>query len=141
MGVLFSSDSEAAAAWGEENRPYSEVKERMAFIYALPVSGGSGFYLGRTRVGMGLWGPIRPNVAVPLVYLYLLETLSEWLLRRAVPVAVVHSHPRPPRGHTYGHHSREDLQLLRLPGIHAVFVVPYENREVLRRGREDRRPL
>ncbi len=128
--VLYGSEEAAAAAWGAQNRPLSEVRERMAFIYAMPADRGSGYYLGRTGTGMGRWGPLRPNVALPFVGLYLFETLTQRLLRRAKPTAWVHSHPRPPQGASYRQPSREDRLLLKLPGIHAVYVVPYETDQV-----------
>ncbi len=132
MKSLFSSDNEAAQFWGEQNRPLSEVKERMAFIYAVPGEGARTYYLGRTYTGMGKCGPFRPNVVIPFMYLYMTETLQEWLRLRSRPVALVHTHPRPSPGMTCRHHSREDRMLLKLPGIHAVYVVPYENDEVNR---------
>lgn len=132
MKPLFSSEDEAAYTWSDKYRALSEVKEHVALIYAMSVNGAPGFYLGRTYRGMGEYGPFRPNVALPFIYLYIVETMKERIVLRSKPVAIIHSHPRPAHGMTCRHHSWEDHQLLKLPGIDAVYVVPFENNEVNR---------
>ncbi len=132
LGPLFSSEREAAEAWSARYRELSEKKEHVALIYSAAKTEGKGYALGRTFPGAGRWGPFRPNVVIPFIYLYCVEALKVWLLYRYTVVAVIHTHPRPPEGMTYRHHSPEDLLLLKLPGIAAVYVVPYENTEVNR---------
>ncbi len=91
--------------------------------------------MGSTYPGMGPKGVIRANVIIPFVNLYLFERLLLWLRFRAKTEAFIHTHPEPQSGYTMRQHSREDLALLKLPGIKAVYVIPFENGEVNRMAR------
>lgn len=72
-------------------------------------------------------------MVMPFIYLYTIESTKEWLKHKANIEAFVHTHPKPNAGFTYRSHSKEDLFLLKLPRINAVYVVPYENNELNRK--------
>ena len=130
--AVFRSESEAVAAWCSEYRRVSKKVEYAALVYSAFREGEEIYYTGRTYAGMGKFGFIRPNVVIPFVFMYMLQSVTQRLLHKARMVSFIHTHPMPEKGFTYRNHSKEDLFLLRLPGIHAVYVVPYENNEIRR---------
>lgn len=132
----YPDEYSAAKDWARAYRRLGEKREFAAFIYSAVIGGAKEYYCGRTYPGMEGIGPIRANVVLPFIRLYLIENLLERLLRGAVPEAFIHTHPKPPSGFTMRQHSSEDLALLRLPGIKSVYVVPFENDELNRAGRD-----
>ena len=131
----FGSEAEAAAAWSDKYRAPGVKKEYAAIVYAARIGGNVRYYTGRTYSGMGELGFIRANAVIPFLILYLFESLAQRLKRRAGIAAYLHTHPKPPPGYTSRFHSAADLFLLKLPGIKAVYVIPYENGEMNRAGK------
>lgn len=130
--TVFQSESEAVAVWCSEYRRMSQKAEHAAMVYSTFRDGKKVYYTGRTYRGTGGFGFIRPNVVLPFVFMYLFQSVIQRLLHKARMESFVHTHPMPGKGFTYRYHSKEDMFLLRLPGIHAVYVVPYENDEISR---------
>ncbi len=128
----FNSEHDAATAWSEKYRKLSSKKEYASFVYAINIRGEKKYYIGRTYRGMGKCGIISPNVILPFLYQYFILLVIERLKQRASIAAFLHTHPKPPSGSTYKYHSAADLLLLKLPGIRAVYVIPYENKELSR---------
>jgi hypothetical protein len=132
----FASESEAAAAWSLMYRKRSSRKEYAAFIYRTENGSSAGFFIGRTLAGMGQHGILRANVFFPFLFLYMLQAVSERAKHNAKIAAFIHTHPKPAPGYTNSFHSAEDLFLLKLPGICAVYVIPHENQEIIRVERQ-----
>lgn len=128
----YNSEEEAAAAWSDVYRSLGVRKEYAAFVYSATIGGVRKYYIGRTYEGMGKHGMIRANVVIAFLYLYLIQTTKERLKRKAKISAFLHTHPKPPAGFTCRYHSAEDMFLLKLPRIVAVYVIPYENKEINR---------
>lgn len=128
----FNSEYDAASAWSEKYRSLGIRREYAAFVYAVDIDGEVKYYTGHTYAGMGRHGIIRPNVVIPFLYLYLIQSAIERLKYKAGIAAFLHTHPKPPTGYTYKRHSAEDLFLLKLPGINAVYVIAFENNELSR---------
>lgn len=133
----YGSELSAAAAWSAEYRIRSEKNEFGALIYSVPSDGGKKYYAGRTFAGMGKIGMIRPNVVIPFVFVYIVEAFIERIRRKSSTEAFIHTHPKPDAGYTYRYHSKEDMFLLRLPGIKGVYVIPYENDAINRQPDTD----
>lgn len=131
--ALFPSESEAVGAWCSEYRYLSEKIEYAAMIYSAFQDKNKIYYTGRTYAGMGKFGFIRPNVVIPFIYIYTIQSLIQRILHKAFRESFIHTHPKPNAGYTYRYHSKEDMFLLRLPGIKAVYVIPYENNEINKR--------
>ncbi len=130
--VVFASEAEAVNTWSFKYRYLSEKIEFAALIYSAFKDGKKIYYTGRTYAGMGKLGFIRPNVVIPFIYIYTIQSLIQRILHKAFKESFIHTHPKPNPGYTYRHHSKEDMFLLRLPGIKAVYVIPYENNEINR---------
>lgn len=126
----YDSEYEAVKAWSEIYRNLGIRKEYAAFVYSARIGGAEKYYAGRTYSGMGKHGVIRANVVIPFIYLYLIQSIKELVARRGKIAAFLHTHPNPPSGFTCRHHSAEDLFLLKLPRINAVYVIPYENQDL-----------
>ncbi|MDD4772681.1 MAG: hypothetical protein PHZ09_03660 [Eubacteriales bacterium] len=136
--AVFYSESAVAAAWSADYRSLSEKKEYGALIYSTAEDDCKIYYTGKTYAGMGKIGIIRPNVAIPFVFVYTVQAFIERIRRKASPEAFIHTHPKPDAGYTYRYHSKEDMFLLRLPGIKGVYVIPYENNEINRQPDTDK---
>lgn len=133
MCEVYLSESEAASAWAEKYRSSGVRTEYAALIYSRSVMGTKRYYFGRTCRGMRAFGPIRANAVFPFLFLYTMESVKERFINNSRVAAYIHTHPKPPVGFTCALHSKEDLWLLKLPAIRAVYVVPYENRAVIRK--------
>lgn len=131
----YMTEQEAACDWADTYRKGSMNREFAAFIYSTRVKGEKRYGLGGTYPGMRPKGAIRANVIFPFVCLYLFERFLLWLRFHAEMESFIHTHPEPPVGYTMKQPSREDLALLKLPGIKAVYVIPFENGEVNRMAR------
>jgi hypothetical protein len=127
---VYPSEQEAVAAWSVRYRSKGVRKEYAAFIYCLRAGNTLQYYEGRTYTGMREHGLLRANAVIPFLLLYFFQSLAERIRRSASIAAYVHTHPKPPPGFTCRHHSAEDLFLLKLPRIKAVYVIPYENNEI-----------
>lgn len=128
----YNSEHEAATAWSHIYRSRGIRREYAAFIYTAEVRGVKQYFTGKTHAGMEKHGIIRANVVIPFLFMYLIQSITERLKRNAKAAAFIHTHPAPPPGYTCRNHSSEDLFLLKLPGIQAVYVIPYENKEINR---------
>jgi hypothetical protein len=128
----FDSETAAATAWSESYRGRSIQKEYAAFIYVTAIGGEQSYYSGRTLSGMRRHGIVRANVVIPFFILYFIQSVIERLKRKAKIAAFVHTHPKPALGYTSSFLSGEDRLLLKLPRIIAVYVIPYENQEMIR---------
>lgn len=116
--------------WANHYRMLSEKKEFGAFIYSMKEDGLTKYYSGRTFSGSGKNRLFQPNVIIPFVYFYFVESFIEWFKRRAKVAGFIHTHPKPDEGFTYRHFSSVDLKLLRLARITSICVVPFENSEI-----------
>jgi hypothetical protein len=130
--IHFEEEYQSAVTWGEQYRKMSKIYEYGAFIYSRIIDGQKVYYWGRTLRGMGWKKFHRPNVVLPFLYLYLFESIRELLTSKALVEAFIHTHPEPQKGYSCKEHSREDIWLLKLPRIKAVYVVPFENNEINR---------
>ncbi len=126
------SAQETAKEWAVLYRPLSETHEMGALLYSRSVGGGRVYYCGRTYRGMRKRGPLQPNVILPFLYLYLIEAIHQWLGYGAQIEAFLHTHPKPDPGFTYSHPSQADRWLLLLPMLKTVYIIPWENQELLR---------
>ncbi len=122
--------NELTVDWADRFRKLSEKKEYAAFVYSMEVEGEKKYYIGRTYSGFGRNGPIQPNVIIPFIYFYVIESIFEWLKNRAKIECFIHTHPKPKEGFTNRHFSPVDLKLLELRRMKSVCVVPYENNEI-----------
>lgn len=129
---VYRSETDAVKGWSERYRVKSEKVEHGAFVYTAIKKGERIYYTGKTYAGMGSFWFIRPNVVIPFIFMYVFQSLMQLLLYRAHLSSFIHTHPKPDKGYTYRYHSKEDLFLLRLPAIKAVYVIPYENNEINR---------
>lgn len=121
---------EVVVTWANHYRMLSEKKEYAAFIYSMKEDGQKKYYFGRTYSGFGRNRLFQPNVIIPFVYFYFVESSIQWFKRRAKVAGFIHTHPKPEDGFTYCHFSSVDLKLLRLRKIRTVCVAPYENSEI-----------
>ncbi len=134
----YDSEFEAASAWSDIFRSRGIRKEYAAFVYSTEMGGVTRYFTGKTHIGMGKHGIIRANVVIPFLYMYLVQSITERLKRKANIAAFIHTHPEPPQGYTCRNHSAEDLFLLKLPRIKAVYVIPYENKDINREIKQER---
>lgn len=118
-------------AWADAYRALSRRVEYGAFLYR-SCAGPVTYRTGRTLRGFGRIGPVQAHVVLPFLYFYLLEAPWFRLSEGWIPEGLVHTHPAPPPGMTSRFHSATDRWLTRLPRVPAVYVVPYENREIRR---------
>ena len=119
---------DAVKAWADAYRPMSEYYEYAVFVYRKKNSGE--FYLGRTLKGMKDIRKLRANVVMAFIFLYLTESLKEFLVSRSSVEAFIHTHPKPDAGYTNKSFSKEDLFTLKMRRIKAIYLVPYENKEI-----------
>lgn len=127
---FYDSEHAAASAWSHTFRSRGIRREYAAFIYSTEAGGAKQYFSGKAHAGMGEHGIIRANVVIPFLYMYFVQSSIERLKRKAKIAAFIHTHPAPQPGYTCRNHSSEDLFLLKLPGIQAVYVIPYENKEL-----------
>lgn len=121
---------ELIADWAKRFRRLSEKKEHAAFIYYIEKDGMKRYYIGRTFSGFGRNNPFQPNVILPFIYFYAIESIFEWLKKGSKVACFIHTHPKPGVGYTNRHFSSVDVQLLRLRRIKSVCVVPFENNDI-----------
>ncbi len=117
-------------AWAYQYRQMSETKEHAAFIYSNEEEGVKKYYVGHTYAGFSKNGPFQPNVIIPFVYFYIVESIIEWFRKRAEVECFIHTHPKPEKGFTNRQFSNVDMKLLHLKRIKLVCVVPFENNEI-----------
>lgn len=121
---------ELIEAWANQYRQMSERKEHAAFIYSREEESVRKYYIGHTYSGFGRIRPFQPNVIIPFIYFYAIESIFEWLKKGATVECFVHTHPSPEKGYTNRHFSSVDMKLLHLRRIKSVCVVPFENNEI-----------
>ncbi|MDP3387279.1 MAG: hypothetical protein Q8S24_08595 [Eubacteriales bacterium] len=118
------------ADWAKRFRGLSEKKEYAAFIYSIDKGGIKRYYMGHTYSGFGRNKPFKPNVIIPFIYFYAIESILEWFKRGSKVECFIHTHPKPDAGFTYRHFSSVDSKLLRLGRIRSVCLVPFENNDI-----------
>ncbi len=119
---------DAVKAWADVYRPLSEFYEYAVFVYRKKNNGD--LYLGRTIKGMKDIKKLRANVVMAFIFLYLIESLKEFLISRSSVEAFIHTHPEPDDGYTNKNFSKEDLFTLKMRRIKAIYLVPFENKEI-----------
>lgn len=130
--TTFTSAHETAENWASLYRPLSETHEMAAILYSRAAGGRKIYYYGRTYRGMRKRPPIQPNVILPFLYLYLVEATRHWLRYGAQIEAFLHTHPKPDSRFSYNHPSKADRWLLLLPMLKTVYIIPWENQELLK---------
>ncbi len=132
----YASKKECISAWSNLYRKMGVRIEYATFVYTSVNKGSKTFFTGNTYKGMRSRGPIRANVVFAFLFMYIFESFFYRIFFGAKISSFVHTHPQPRPGYTSAKHSPEDLFLLNLPRINAVYVIPYENNDINRASRQ-----